>query len=156
MKLAVDAMLGKLARWLRALGYDSLYNNSIDDDELLDQARRQGRVLITRDRVLHERCGDVPSILIVANDVESQIREFMDAMKTGPDPALFFTRCIECNEALERIGHEEADGRVPEFILLKHDRFSRCPACGKVFWQGSHHDGMRGKFLEILGKASNP
>jgi uncharacterized protein with PIN domain len=133
-------MLGKLAKWLRLLGYDTAYDNAADDHELARRARAEGRVLLTRDRELAARRG-LRALLIQSEVLEVQVREVQDALGPPPDPAL--SRCAVCNTVLEPVSSDDVADRVPPYVLRTQSDFRRCPGCGRVYWPGTHVDGMQ-------------
>ena len=138
MKLLCDHMLGTLAKWLRFMGYDTSYPGPLDDTALIEAAKREGRVLITRDKELASRLPG--TIRVRSDDLEEQIREVASALDLRViDP---LSRCSLCNTILVPVGKEELAERVPEGVRERHDRFWRCPSCDRVYWQGSHWDKM--------------
>lgn len=139
-RLLADCMLGRLAKWLRLLGYDTAYDNGASDPELARRARAEGRVLITRDRELANRRG-LKTLLIQSEVLEEQMQEVQDALGSPPSPAL--SRCSVCNVALESLSPEEVAERVPSYVLRTQVEFRRCPGCGRIYWPGSHLEGMR-------------
>jgi uncharacterized protein with PIN domain len=148
LRLLADGMLGKLAKWLRLLGYDTVYDNA-EDHELARRARAEGRVLLTRDHGLAGRRG-LRTLLIRSEALEEQVREVQDAL--GPPPDLALSRCAVCNTALESISSEEAADRVPPYVLRTQTDFRRCPGCGRVYWPGTHVDEMQNRMGEWMGE----
>lgn len=133
-------MLGKLARWLRILGYDTAYERVIADDELIRRVLREGRWLLTRDRYLAQRRvlrGRLT--LLYSDDVVDQLRELASdqrlELKLGPETA---SRCAACNARLIPVPKSQAVQEVPPFVAIEQDAFARCPQCGRLFWPGSH------------------
>jgi len=139
-KLLADGMLGRLARWLRILGYDTAYAPDADDNELLRLARAQDRILLTADHGLAARRG-ARILLIEAQDLDGQLREARSAL--GPPPGGELSRCVACNGELVRVDKSELAGRLPPYILATHKEFRRCPDCGRIFWPGTHVERMR-------------
>jgi len=139
-KLLADGMLGRLARWLRILGYDTAYAPDADDNELLRRARAQDRILLTADHGLAARRG-ARILLIEAQDLDGQLREARSAL--GPPPGGALSRCVACNGELVRADKSELAGRLPPYILATHKEFRRCPDCGRIFWPGTHVERMR-------------
>jgi len=135
-------MLGRLAKWLRLLGYDTAYDNAADDHELARRARAEGRVLLTRDRELANRRG-LRTLLIQSQVLEEQLQEVREAFGPPPHPSL--SRCSVCNTALERVAPEQIADRVPPFVLRTQTEFHLCPGCGRVYWPGSHVEMMKRK-----------
>jgi uncharacterized protein with PIN domain len=140
LRLLADGMLGKLAKWLRLLGYDTAYDNAAADPDLARRARVEGRVLLTRDRELAARRG-LRTLLIQSEVLEEQVREVQDALGLPPDPAL--SRCAVCNTVLEPVSPEDVVERVPPYVLRTQREFRRCPSCGRVYWPGTHVDEMQ-------------
>src|SRR5919201_3440585 len=113
-RFVADVMLGKLARWLRALGYDTLYYRDAPDSRLLGLALREQRRLLTRDAALAVRAGAV-GLLVRAETLDDQLREVAETFGLGPRAPL--TRCLECNGTLTRRTPSEVAGRVPPYTL---------------------------------------
>lgn len=137
-----DAMLGKLARWLRVLGLDTAYAAQIDDHALTARADAEERVLLTRDRHLVEHLRPRRSVLIRSDVPLDQLREVVRVCDLGP-PAELFTRCPVCNEALRPATAEERETLVPERSRALPGPVRRCPSCLRVYWHGSHAERMR-------------
>ena len=140
LKLLTDGMLGRLTRWLRALGYDTVYAPDTDDDELLRRARAQDRVLLTTDHALAMRRG-ARTFLIETQDLASQLREVRAAL--GPPPDAEFSRCLACNSKLTPVDKATLTDRVPPYILVTRQEFRRCPDCGRIYWPGTHVERMK-------------
>ncbi len=132
-------MLGRLARWLRLLGYDTEYDNAADDHELARRARAEGRVLLTRDHELAARAG-LRTLLIESETLNEQVVEVRSTLGPPPEPAL--SRCSACNVALQEVSPAFVSGRLPAYILRSQSEFRRCPGCERVYWPGSHIDGI--------------
>jgi len=144
-----DVMLGRLARWLRLLGFDTLYYNDISDNRLLRIAKEQGRLILTRDTRLIKIKGIKDYLLIKANDSFSQLLEVIDTLKLTQFNLL--SRCVKCNGMLTRIlDKNEIKDSVPEFVFLHFNLFLRCSDCGKVYWEGTHPRKFREKLSEGL------
>lgn len=141
-RFLVDTNCGRLATWLRLLGFDTAFPRPMADRELLRLAAAEGRILLTRDRGIVAsrwvRTGHVRALLVQAEDFRTQLREVADALGLGPLAAPF-TRCPVCNAELRPLPPERAWGRVPVHVYRTQREFRECAACGRVFWQGSHH-----------------
>jgi uncharacterized protein with PIN domain len=137
-RLLVDAMLGRLARWLRLMGYDTLYWREGSDAALAERARVEGRLLLTRDHQLAGR-RDVKALLVTTETLDEQLAEVHAALGGRPRP---FTRCPECNAPLEELAHEAARGLVPTYVWQTQSVFRRCAGCRRVYWKGTHWPGM--------------
>ncbi len=153
VRVVCDAMLGTLARWLRVLGVDASYSRA-EDEHLLARARLEGRVLITADVALAERATrkGVQAVLVAPERLEAQLRTILVELRPRLDP---FTRCLRCNVGLVQASREEVVDKVPPRVLRWAGRFARCPSCGKIFWPGTHVDGMRARLVRILREASS-
>jgi len=149
MDFVVDCMLGKLARWLRALGFDVRYSSKAGDDELLNIARREGRTLLTRDTRLLGRAKAVPVLRITRQKWDEQVIQVLSAFDLK-DEVRAFSRCLECNRMLKPLAKEKAKNLVMPFVLENARAFALCPDCGRVFWKGTHFDDMRSKIGAIL------
>lgn len=148
MKFIADAMCGKLARWLRILGYDVRYDASLDDDDLVEMALEEDRVLLTRDAKMLLRRHLPTHLLIASDDWKEQLAQVVQQF--GLDTvSRRFSRCVDCNEPLVPIEKTEARYRVPSHVFDAHDAFYTCPQCRKVFWAGSHIERGR-KVLDSL------
>jgi uncharacterized protein with PIN domain len=143
-------MLGRLAHWLRALGYDTLYDPTLSDQDLERLARREGRTLLTRDRRLpaETRAGDV--LVLVEERPLACLREVIERRALAPVP-LTLRRCLVCNGALSAARREAVGGRVPEDILKGAGALRACGGCGRVYWEGSHTRRMRAALSRIVG-----
>ncbi|MBN1249509.1 MAG: Mut7-C RNAse domain-containing protein [Anaerolineae bacterium] len=145
-KLLADAMLGKLARWLRLLGYDTAYMQA-EDAAIAHRARAEGRVLLTRDLELARRRG-LRTVLVRAETLEAQLAEVIAEL--GAPPPEIGPRCIHCNAPLAPISEEEASQRVPAYVAQTHKVFQRCPDCGRVYWRGTHWQSIQDRIDDCL------
>ena len=150
-RFVVDTMLGTLARWLRALGYDTLYFGQAHDRDLRQVATREDRVLVTRDRRLALLAWP-RACLITAEGVDEQLAELAAALGLAPDEDRWLSRCLDCNAPLTPRTRDEVRGRVPERVLAAHEAFFDCPGCGKVYWPGSHADAMLERLSRLRGR----
>lgn len=149
----VDVNVGKLAKWLRILGYDALFINPIDDGVLVEIARREGRVVLTRDTHISERRlvteGLVRVVLVEGDRVADQLR--FVARKLGlQGPFRMLSRCIECNVPLEPIDRILVRDRVPPYVYGTQTRYLTCPLCRRVYWAGTHWQRMQETARSIL------
>lgn len=148
MKFIADAMLGRLAKWMRIMGCDVIYFPDMDDRQLVRIAREQGRVLLTRDTLLLRRRGLTTPVFIRSDNVGEQILEIRELLNSCSGELL--GRCAICNGLLHVVSRkEEIRAAVPDFVYLNHDRFARCGSCGKVYWEGTHYVNIRKRILDI-------
>lgn len=142
-------MLGRLARWLRFLGFDTLYYSDISDSRLIRIAREQNRFVLTRDTRLVRIRAVKDYLLIKANDSYSQLLEVITTLNLREfNP---FSICVECNGQLTRISDKtEIIDLVPEFVFLNFNLFLKCSNCGKIYWEGTHPQKFKEKLSKIL------
>lgn len=148
MKFVCDHMLGTLAKWLRMLGYDTLFSPPIDDDELLETAWREKGILLTRDKNIGT-FKDVVILTIRSDALDEQLGEVIDAFDLKiTDP---MSRCSLCNTPIEEVEKEECRDKVPPGVFENQERFWLCPNCGKYYWAGSHWDKINEKIERLKG-----
>ncbi len=140
-RFVLDGHLGRLAAYLRMLGFDVLYRNDYDDEELADISATAGRILLTRDRGLLKRSKVTHGFCLLTKDPRQQlldvIRRFDLLNQMNP-----FTRCIACNGLLVNVDKSEIMDRLEPGTKKYFNDFSRCENCGKIYWKGSHHNRM--------------
>lgn len=154
MKFAVDCMLGKLAKWLKILGFDAAYFSRIDDDDLLRLARKEKRTLLTRDTGLMRRAGEGRALFIESDEWETQVKEVLAAFNLRGQVSLH-SRCIVCNLKLKPVSKNRAKNLVTPHIWEHAAGFALCPVCGRVFWKGTHSRHMEEKLSMILTRSGN-
>jgi len=137
IKFLADRTTGKLARKLRALGFDVASLGAGQLEEAARAASLEGRLLLTRSRRLSER--GKPDVLVLdADHPREQVREVLEKLDLRPRADELFSRCILCNERLVSVPKPQVEGRVPEFIYRTYDTFHACPRCARVYWPGTH------------------
>lgn len=147
-RFVADAMLGRLATWLRILGYDAEYTRD-EDTALIERARATGRIVLTRDTGLVRRRDLPPHLLVRGDHVSEQLRQVVQAYHLTPaGPSA--RRCPRCNAVVEPRTKAEVFGRVPEFVWSSQDAFWGCPACGRLYWAGSHWRHMDNTIRALL------
>ena len=149
IKFIADAMLGKLATWMRILGYDVDYFRYISDDELMMRAERENRVILTRDTYLIQRKRIRHKHFFIHGDrYPTQLKQ---VVKQYPlNPTLWLTRCLRCNRRLKPIEKAAVKPKVAEYVYATQERFEICPACGRIYWRATHPDRMREQVEAIL------
>jgi hypothetical protein len=151
MKFIVDCMLGKLAKWLKILGFDTLYFSKIEDSDFLQRAEKENRIILTRDTDLIQQSGKMDSLFIESEDWKVQVKQVLEEFnlweKVKPN-----SRCIECNVPLKNLSRREARNLVTPFIYEQAESFALCPRCGRTFWQGTHFHDMENRIQEIFEK----
>ncbi len=153
IRFVVDHMLGKLAKYLRFMGYDVYYPpRDMDDDEIIRVARKEGRIVITRDKELAIRTN---GIYIDSVDYREQLKIVVKKFNLHIDKDKFLSRCSICNEPLVKISKEEAREKVPEYVYQTHTEFYKCPKCHRIYWYGTHTERIERDLKEILGEVEN-
>jgi uncharacterized protein with PIN domain len=152
VKFVADCMLGRLAKWLRILGFDVVYLSKAEDSELAAIARREDRVLLTRDTGLIERTAKRPNRLFVrSEDWEDQVVQVLDAYDLWNEVRAN-TRCLACNLPLKTISRERARNLVTPYVGEHASSFALCPGCNRVFWQGTHYGDMERRIERLLDR----
>jgi uncharacterized protein with PIN domain len=150
MRFLCDQMLGTLAKWLRLIGFNTFYaNNVIEDSELLKIAKKEKRVIITRDKELFIRGKkqNLKVIKIKSTDLDVQLKQVLNGIRIN-DKAIF-SRCSLCNSTIKRIEKHEIKNKVFDKIYKNNDLFWLCPKCDKIYWTGSHYNKIISKINEI-------
>ena len=140
MRFLLDGMLGKLARWLRMLGHDVLYSVQFDDSELLELAKKEERVLLTKDFELYKRAiGRGLDAYYVEGKTEAE-RLAEVAKRYGLQLTMDMDKshCPICNTKLQATPKEQLEEELEESTFKFYDKFWRCPNCSQVYWQGAH------------------
>lgn len=141
-RFLADAHLGGLARFLRLAGFDTRYDNGIRDDDLVALALREGRVVLSRDRELLKRRVLVHACFVHALKPERQFAEIVLRLQLAAQ-ARPFSLCLACNAPLRPVARAEVLERLPQRVRERHESFTACDGCGRVFWAGSHWRAMR-------------
>ena len=137
MRFIADVVLGRLARWLRILGYDTLYDSNYSDDDLFFIAHQQKRILLTRDSDLAGRMNPKYCYFIAEPSVQEQVKQVVAHYQLNTTDHIF-SRCTLCNEPVKPINKSLVEGRVPEFVYHSINEFYHCQSCDKIYWAGSH------------------
>ncbi len=153
-RFVLDAHLGKLAAYMRMLGFDTLYKNDFKDHMLMALSRNKGRILLSKDRTLVHKSGLTRVYEVKAVRPRAQLSEVLERFDlyglVRP-----FQRCMECNALLETVRRDEVAGRVPPQVWQEYQVFRVCPDCHKVYWSGSHYRRMREFIQSLLAQRRN-
>ncbi len=151
VRFLADCNVGRLARWLRALGYDAAYEPRLPDAQVVARALAEGRVLLTRDADMTRRrvvaTGAVRAVLLRDDGVQAQVRQVVAELGLVPERAL--SRCLDCNVELEERAMAAVVDRLPPHVRATQRRFSQCPGCGRVYWPGTHWARMRERIAAL-------
>ena len=148
-RFVADVHLGGLAHLLRMAGFDTLYDNFYADQEIERIAAAERRIVLTRDRELLKRRTITHGCYVRALKSAGQFREIFERLDLAGS-ARPFTLCLHCNAPLSAIAKVEVNGRVPERVFERYDRFSTCHVCRRVYWEGSHWRRMSALLEEVL------
>ena len=147
-KFVADVHLGRLARYMRMLGFDTLYKNNIDDDEIVNISVDEKRTILTRDRNILKISIVTHGYFVRNIEIKKQLIEILNRFNLE-NQIKEFTRCIECNTILEPISKEEIIDKLPLKVSESQEFFSICPGCKKIYWKGTHHHKMNA-FIQSL------
>lgn len=150
-RFVLDGHLGKLARLLRLLGFDTWWDRNPDDALLAELSSREDRVLLTRDLGCLKRAIVRRGAFVRATEQVRQGREVVERFRLAPKVRPF-TRCLSCNGTLSEVSADEAKAQVPARVLERHQRFLRCGGCGHFYWAGTHHDRLQ----RLIDRALEP
>lgn len=150
MKFAADEMLGKLARWLRMAGLDVSYSRQIEDRDLVERSRAEGRLLLTRDTRLVKSLGPEEHFFVTQNHLEDQLREFLERFPSLKNELKPFSRCVECNTPLAAVGKESLQQKVYPYVFSTQENFTSCETCGRIYWQATHVAKIREKLSRLF------
>ena len=145
LKFMVDNNVGKLAKWLRIMGYDTLFFNGRNDANMIATALAQGRVILTKDTQIMKRRvvtkGWLKAIFINSDEPELQMRQVIDTLNLDCQLRPF-TICLECNQPLVERSKEEVRDLVPPYVFQTQSQYMECPACHRIYWRGTHWQAM--------------
>jgi len=158
MKFIVDQNVGKLARRLRMMGYDSVFFTGEDDSLMVAQALAEGRILLTRDTGIMKRraiaSGRLKAILFTSEEPEQQMRQLVRELDLEGQSSPF-TICLECNQPLVGVALADVKDRVPPYVYKTQTRYVECPACRRVYWRGTHWTAMLRRLEELADMKEN-
>ncbi|MEN3038417.1 MAG: Mut7-C RNAse domain-containing protein [Candidatus Kryptonium sp.] len=150
MKFVADVMLGKLARWLRLIGYDTIYNPNLSAKELVKIADEEGRIFITRSKRIVEELGVKNFYIVRSEKFREQLAEIVKELNLDTETNLF-SRCSICNTEIVEVEKSSVINLIPDETAKSFDEFYQCPKCGKIYWDGSHTT----RILKLLKEIKN-
>jgi len=150
LKFIADVHLGKLARKLRLLGFDTYFESNLDDNEIIKMSLAENRIVLSRDKELINNSRITQGYRILSSDPREQIREVMIRfdLQNNLNP---FSRCIDCNGMIENVSKESVNEYLPPKTRQYFDEFFRCRGCGKIYWEGSHYENMKKQIQNLPG-----
>ncbi len=145
--------MGKLAKWLRIMGYDTLFFNSSDDSRMIATALAEGRVMLTKDAQIIKRrvvtSGRLKAVLIKGDEPEQQMHQVIDTLKLDCQFRPF-TLCLECNQPLLERSKQQVKDLVPHYVFQTQSQYMECPACHRIYWRGTHWQAMTKKLEKFI------
>ena len=151
-KFIADVHLGKLARYLRLLGFDTVYERELDDAAIASRSRDEHRIVLTRDRGLLKRSVVTHGHAVRSMHADAQLVEIVEAFDLRERIAPF-SRCLKCNGAIRSVERELVEHRLPKYTRLAYDRFFRCEHCRSIYWSGAHSARLRSLVDLVTSKA---
>ncbi len=142
-------MLGKLANGLRMLGHDAIYYQGNDLHQLIQMAREDGRVILTRNTKLSPRRPEDRVLRVTEDNPHDQLRHLIEKGLVSLNTEMFFRRCLLCNVLLNPASRQEVEGNVPDFVFHQQKVFSQCPQCKRIYWPGTHQKHMEKMLREF-------
>ncbi|MEM3055169.1 MAG: Mut7-C RNAse domain-containing protein [Candidatus Bathyarchaeia archaeon] len=149
MKFIADGMLGKLTRWLRMLGHNVKYSNKLDDSQLISIAKKERRILLTRDLELYQQAiaKGVQAFYMEGQTEAERLAKLAKKFGINLDIDMATSRCPKCNTRVKPLPKEKVADKVEKTTFSYYNEFWRCPKCEQIYWQGAHWTRIR-KTLE--------
>ena len=149
MKFIADSMLGRLAKWLRIIGFDTVYFQEISDRELVSVALKEDRFILTRDTLLVKMRNAKDFLLVEGDHFRDQLCFVVKRLKLDTN-AEILTRCIWCNSLLKDVNKNDIKLRVPDYVFETQDVFKICQTCKRIYWGGTHRDRIKQELKTIF------
>ena len=153
IKFIVDHNVGKLAKWLRIMGYDTLFFNGRNDANMIAIALAEGRAILTRDTQIMKRrvvtSGQLKAILIKSDEPEQQMQQVIATLNLDCQ-CKPFTICLECNEPLLERTKQQVKDLVLPYVFQTQSQYMECPACHRIYWRGTHWQAMTKKLEQYM------
>jgi len=160
-RFIVDHNVGKLTKWLRMMGYDTLFFNGSDDSRMVATALAEDRLIITRDTQIVKRrlvtTGRLRAILVDSDEPELQLKQVIGTLNLDIHFRPF-SLCLECNQPLVEKSKEQVRERVPPYVFKTQEQYMECPFCHRIYWRGTHWQAMNKKlerFMTYQGRENN-
>jgi len=150
LKFIADVHLGKLARHLRLLGFDTYFDSSIDDNEIINLSISEDRIILSRDKEMLNNKRVIRGYGIRSSDPREQIREVMTRFDLH-NYMMPFSRCMDCNGLIETVSKDSVNEYLPPKTRQYYEEFFKCIVCGKIYWEGSHYENMKKQIQRLSG-----
>jgi len=155
LKFVADQNVGKLAKLLRIMGFDTLFFDGEDDANIIAIALAESRIILTRDTQIMKRgivtSGRLKAVLIESDKPEQQAHQLINTLNLDRQSKPF-TLCLECNQTLLEKSKEEVKERVPPYVFKTQSQFMECPNCKRIYWRGTHWQAMSGMLKKFAKK----
>lgn len=148
MKFLASRELGRLAKWLRILGFDTAYFKEDNKSSFIISALRDDRVVLTRNKILLKDRA-LKTVFIESEKITEQLKQIKGDFNIEFNSKDMFTRCILCNTALSKVTKDQIISKVPQYVFETQEEFSRCQQCGRIYWQGTHWGNVAEIMKEI-------
>ena len=155
LKFVADQNVGKLAKLLRIMGFDTLFFDGEDDANIIAIALAESRIILTRDTQIIKRrvvtSGKLKAVLIESDKPEQQVHQLINTLNLDLQSKPF-TLCLECNKLLLEKSKEEVKERVPPYVFKTQSQFMECPECHRIYWRGTHRQAMTERLKRFARK----
>ena len=149
MRFILTPELGRLAKWLRILGFDTVYSSQTNFSCLLVEALRDNRIIITRNSRFVNKARVTRLVHVKSDSPTEQLKQVFKELSIKPDAEMMFSRCIICNTELSEIDKPKVKDKVPEYVFNTQEDFLICPCCRRIYWQGTHWGNVAKTLKEI-------
>lgn len=154
-RFIVDINAGKLAKWLRIMGYDASLFTDEDDGKMVKIALKENRVILTKDSQIMQRrlitSGKLKAVFIKGDDPKTQLQQIATALNLNYQFKPFSV-CLQCNQNLVARRKEEVAHLVPPYVLKTQSQYMECPSCHRIFWRGTHWQAMSEELENFMAK----
>ncbi|MFQ5772449.1 MAG: Mut7-C RNAse domain-containing protein [bacterium] len=154
ISFAAEKTLGKLAKWLRLLGFDTLYEPDISSGKFINNLEQE-RILLTRTQRVRDQHAARKFIFIESDHLFEQLRQVIRQLDLDPADTKPFSRCLQCNIPIVAVEKDTLGGSVPDYIWQTHDHFQMCQKCGKIYWSGTHTVKSLEKIQPLFDKSQD-
>ena len=148
IRFVAEDTLGRLAKWLRMLGFDTVYER----EPFAKQVQSSGRIRLTRTREVFQKDRSGPVLLIHSDRYMEQIRQVIEILHLNLEDIRPFTRCIRCNASIRSTDKHTVFGQVPDYVWETNDTFRQCIECNRIYWPGSHTKLSMDRIRSLFGK----
>jgi uncharacterized protein with PIN domain len=148
-RFAAEKTLGRLTKWLRLLGFDTLYEFELSGKKFIEILKND-RILLTRTRRIQKQFASRKLIFVESDHLAQQLKQVFRELDIKAAQTRPFSRCLQCNASIVIVEKAYVWGRVPDYIFETHDRFQKCPECDRIYWPGSHTRRSLEKIRQLL------